>query len=120
MTWLNAIPSAVMTGARLLNELTIILIAAPAAIITGDSIAKAEAMVGNTGATITKAWAKPCSAKLRIVPIAVPTLTITLPTPCRIIAIPCPCIPIRAKAAPSAKIGTAKAAVLKPFETAQL
>ena len=44
--------------------------------------------------------------------MAIPTLTITLPTACKIVATPCPCIPIRAKAAPSAKIGSAKAAIV--------
>ena len=57
---------------------------------------------------------------LRIVPIAVPTLTTTLPTPCKIVAIPCPCMPIRAKAAPSAKIGTAKAAIVAGLTIARL
>ena len=52
---LIADPNAVITGASPLNELIIELIAIPAAKIRGDNIANAEATVGNTGATITKA-----------------------------------------------------------------
>ena len=54
-TWLIAEPSAVITGANPLNELMMELTAAPTAKITGDIIANDEAIVGSTGATITRA-----------------------------------------------------------------
>lgn len=61
-------------------------------------------MVGSTGATMTRALAKPWSAKLRIVPIAVPTLTMTLPTACKIVETPWLCVAKSAK--PAAIIAT--------------